>query len=165
MDEFFQKNTLPETIFPKLLIKHSEEVRSSPESEVLYYKQAHEVYMYEFFKHCKLDCASEIEVNNVKGIAMSPIRLGSFSTSDSVNEDHFFKMLVKAPVPFVYIPHGNVAASLKVCSGACSFRESEAEGILMDLGFACELGIDFLATDFLLKSEVYCVYVGVVHYC
>lgn len=164
MDNFFQRNTLPDAIFPKLLAKHSEEVRNNPESEVLYYRQAHEIYMYEFFRHCRMDCASEVEVNDVKGVAVSPVRIGSFSTGSRVDGDYFFRALTKAPVPFVYIPHGSIAALPKVCDGACSFRESEKEGILMDLESACELGIDFLAADFLLGSGVYCVYVGVV-YC
>lgn len=163
MNNFLKNHILPPKAFPKLLEKHSEEIKQNQESESLYYKQAHEIYMYEFFEFCGLDYTSKIEINKVKGIAMCPIKLSNFSANTKSSEEEFFKMLIKSPVPFVFIPQDKVLDSLKLCSGAVSFRESEKQGILMDLEFACELGIDFLATEFLMRKDVFQVYVGVVH--
>ena len=163
MDDFLHELTVPDIVFPKLLEKHSEEIQSNSDSEILYYKQAHEIYMYQFFKYCKLDCFTQIEVNKVCGTALSPIRLQSFSTYAPANENQFFASLLHAPVPFVFIPEGNVGTLENFCTGACHFKESSNEGILMDLRFASNIGIEFLAADFLLKGNVYSIYIGLAH--
>ncbi len=163
MDEFLHELTVPEMALPKLLEKHSEEIKSNSDSESLYYKQAHEIYMYQFFKHCKLDCFSRIEVNKVNGIALSPIRMQSFVTYAPANENQFFASLLDAPVPFVFIPECNIENLENFCTGACHFKETNNEGILMDLIFANNVGMEFLASDFLLKSNVYSIYIGLVY--
>jgi hypothetical protein len=164
MNEYLKKNTVPSTIFPKLLFKHSLEIKENPESETLCYQQAHEIYMYEFFKNCKLECKSEITINKVKGIAICPILLRSFTLISRVDEEGFFKILTKAPLPFVFIPYGKVCQNLNLCNGAFDFRESEKVGILMNLEFAGNVGVDFLATPFLIEKEAFNVYIGIV-YC
>ncbi|KAM0681057.1 hypothetical protein GINT2_000840 [Glugoides intestinalis] len=163
MDEFLHELTIPEMAFPKLLEKHSEEIKSNPDSEILYYKQTHEIYMYEFFKYCKLDCFSRIEVNKVSGVAVSPIRLQSLITYAPANENQFFSSLLNAPVPFVFIPECNIGNLENFCIGASHFKEANNEGILMDLRFASNVGMEFLAADILLESNVYFLYIGLIY--
>jgi len=158
MDGFIDKEILPDGVSPKLLMRHSEALKSNPESEVVAYFQAHELYMYEFFRRCRLSCTSRIEVNGIKGVALSPVEIGSFTLGGRVDEEVFFRMLLKAPVPFLFLPEGDVRVGLGVCEGMVSFKN----GILMDLGSACAVGVEFIAAETLETEGVHVVYIGLM---
>lgn len=162
MDELNQKLEIESQSFPILISKHLAEINNNEDSELLYFKQAHEIYMYTFFKNLKLDCISSINIGNIQGHTISHVNLQSFSLLNAVSEKEYFDKLLYAPYPFIFIPNGEFVQFKNFCNGAFSFKGRTHEGVLMDLNFACKVGIDFLACEFLQREEIAFVFIGIV---
>ena len=161
MKEFSQKLQIESTSFPKLISKHLKEMVLKSDAEILYHQQAHEIYLYTFYKNIKFDYVSTVKINNFEGYALSPIEISSFSLKNSISCDKYFNTLLNAPIPFIFIPKNIEFSKLKeFCKGAFKFEDSGKEGILMDLAFACSVGIDFIACEYLLRKDISILYIG-----
>lgn len=147
------------SLFPKLIEKHAAEIEAAPDAELLYHRQLHEIYTYEFLSRCKLEEIGEIQINEIRGAVLAPVRVKGFSLGGRVSEGHFFSFLLRAPLPFVFVPVGSVES---FCRGIFSFRDGSREGVLMDLETACEFGVEFLAGEVLRREGVYSVFIGLL---
>lgn len=162
MDELNHKFEIESHSFPMLTSKHLAEISNNENSELLYYKQAHEAYMYTFFKNLNLDCVSSISIGDVQGHVISHVNIQSFNLTNNASEDKYFHKLLYAPYPFIFIPNGEFSQCKNFCTGACFFKGNQQEGILMSLNFAVKVGIDFLASEFLQREDVAFVFIGIV---
>lgn len=164
MEELIEKNSVPKEAFPKLILRHARELAQKGSSEVTYHRQLHEVYMYTFFRSIKRDAVCHIKVGRTEGFTVGPVSIGDLSLDRKLDEDEYFRFLLESPLPFAFIPEGRLEDHSGMCSGASFFRDIEKEGILMDLMFACSVGLDFLAAEYLARGDVSSVYIGLVRY-
>jgi len=158
MEEAIKKNSLVPLIFPKLDVRHAEQYKAEKENTLLYHKQIHERYMYMYFSVAKLSFMDSIKISKGDGIVASSTPIGSFDLKESANEEIFYQSLMYAPTPFVFIPKSPVS-----CRGARVFTYEKFKGILMNLNFAVNVGIDFLAADYLMRRDVSECYVGLLY--
>jgi hypothetical protein len=164
MEELVEKNTVPREAFPKLILRHAKELAQERSSEVVYHRQLHEMYMYTFFRSIKREAVCHIKIGRTEGFAMGPVSIGDLSLGNKLGEDEYFKFLLSSPLPFVFVPEGRLRDHSGMCKGASFFGDREQEGILMDLPFACNVGLDFLAAEYLARSDVSSVCIGLIRY-
>lgn len=164
MEELIKKSTIPAEAFPKLILRHARELTQGKNCEATYHRHLHEIYMYTFFKSIKKEGVHRIKVNSTEGFAISPVPTGNLSLGCKLEEYEYFKFLLSSPLPFVFVPDGRLSDHLDMCRGASFFRDSEKQGILMDLPFACSVGLDFLAAEYIARRDVACVYIGLVRH-
>lgn len=162
MEESIEKNRIPEDSFPSLLIRHSEAITRDDMQEIDYHIQAHENYMYTFFKHIKKEAIYKIKVDNHEGYSFAPIQVKNISLRHSLNEKEYFRFLLNAPLPFLFIPSSKLREHSEMCKDAHYFQDGNQEGILMDLNFACQVGLDFMAAEYLKDPNVSSIYIGLV---
>jgi hypothetical protein len=163
MEELKHKLELESCSFPKLLTKHLLEIENSEDSEILYHRQAHEIYMYTFFRNLKFDCISQIKIDSIDGYSISNVKLNSIQLGNSIAENEFFDKLLFAPYPFIFVPNCDYSQVKNFCNGALSFKGEGLEGVLMDLSFASKVGIDFVAVDFLQREDIAFLFIGIVY--
>lgn len=156
---YVDKETLPDKTSPRLLLKHTEEIKAKPDSQILHYHQTHELYMYEFFRQCKLNYFSTISVNGHPGTALAPIAIKNIVLGRKVNEGVFFETLLKAPVPFIFIPDCAAKIGATMWQGITTFKN----GLIMDIHSACDLGIEFIASEVLDQEGIFLVYIGIIY--
>lgn len=155
-------NTVAACVCPRLAHRHRKQGHDAPNSPTLYYAQMHEIHTYSYFRNARLDAVAEISVDGIRGHALSPVDLRSFSLLAAVDEEYFYGVLRHAPVPFMFIPSATLAEVAGLCRGAFSFRDGHREGIMMSLEFAARVGIDFIGAEYLLRREVVVYYIGLL---
>ncbi|KAI5149117.1 hypothetical protein ENBRE01_0705 [Enteropsectra breve] len=163
MEEAIRKNTVKMSVFPSLVHRHEKQQRKNKNEHILYYKQTHEMFMFSYYYNLKLEQASKLSVNGVEGYAMSNISINSMRTSGPASYETFYSALLYAPEPFVFIPSASLHELKSFCPGAFCFADGRKKGILMDLHFAGDVGLDFLASEYLMRSDVCMVYIGIIY--
>lgn len=161
MEELVGKNAVPKDTFPKLILRHAGELAKGRMCEAACHRQLHEIYMYTFFRGVRKNAVCHIRVGDVQGFVVGVVCIGDMKLGCRLSEDEYFRFLLSSPLPFVFVPEGELK---KHTSIAGAFFLGDDEGILMDLPFACSVGLDFLAAEYLARSDVSSVYVGLVRY-
>lgn len=159
--KIIENNTIPAKTFPYLLKRHSDQLKSSNVNEKLKIIQQHEIYMYLFYSEFKPEHSFEIKVANSMGIILSNINVENINLDDNVDEKYFYNFLLEAPLPFIFIPK-DVHSNLKLCEGAKKFTSGESHGVLIDLNFAEQIGLGFMASNFIKKEGVHMLFIGFI---
>ncbi|KAI5168530.1 hypothetical protein PAEPH01_0211 [Pancytospora epiphaga] len=163
MEEKLLKNRISEDTNPALLERHIKQLHANPESRLLYHIQVHETYMYTYFRNVPLSSTSLISVNEIKGHAVGVIDHGNITLVRPVDEKYFYSTLLCAPHPFFFVPSVELAKIKGFCEGAFSIESMGRHGILMDIDFACKVGIEFIGLSYLISGEVKKYYIGLIY--
>lgn len=150
--------TVPKLVFPVLLLRHSNMSKNS--SEISQSIQLHEFYLYLFYKNFTFNFSSSLCVNSINGTVYANTKISSLNLKETVNFDFYFNFLLNSPLPFIFAPNGKIVELQSFCNGCFYFRDNENEGILMNLSFASEVGLNFLAFEFLKGKNIHSVYIG-----
>jgi len=165
MEDAIEKNKIPKASFPSLIIRHSKAASNNSTREIDYHVQLHEIYMYTFFKSVKKNVIYNTSVNSFDGHTFAPIQIKNFSLRHKIDEEEYFNFLLGSPLPFVFVPDSKFKDHCEMCKGAYFFRDKDQEGILMNLDFACKVGLDFMAVEYLNRQDICSVYIGLVKNC
>lgn len=153
--------------FPVLQNRHRSQTEKKQESEILYYKQLHENYMYLFYSTLRLDVVTKVCIGNTKGVSLSTMNITNISlnpnkTAVLKSEEEFYSFLLKAPIPFVFIPEGSYEENISFVQGAVVFEANKNVGILMDVTYVSRLGLDFLLHDVITQKETPIAFLGFI---
>lgn len=163
MDKLLRSNTIASYACPHLVYRHTRQLAELPNSRILYYKQAHEIYVYTYFKNVHLSSHTAVLVNNLHGCIRGAVDVKDIQLGHSVNEEFFYDALKFVPCPFIFIPDAALTELSGFCKEAHRFVDGQKEGILMSIEFASGVGIDFIGAEYLQKNNTAIYYIGLVY--